>query len=292
MGDNFVPEVEHRLDPAGPSAPWLDGFWDKRPVARPARFATTTICMGPHNGRLLRGWSIRAQTSPHVRQLLESDDPTLVGYDHVAGPGGNKPVPDLATSVPAPTERREDPTRSTPKRASSLARPSTARSASMIVLYAIERLAHPKDGRVQRRALRYAHVAVSASAQHVVGRAGALAEGSGPSTSSYVPQVLDRKHHALRVVTGGVDEGPFAIVDARQALSRSHEPSPIAAVDGDHDLPDARHRDRRPRVRALPAPAAKRSSTRAAASGLCRGSREWRLSADLPRPRCWRATPA
>ena len=29
---------------------------------------------------------------------------TLVGYDHVAGPAGNKLVPDLATSVPAPTD--------------------------------------------------------------------------------------------------------------------------------------------------------------------------------------------
>ena len=29
---------------------------------------------------------------------------TLVGYDHVAGPPGNKLVPDLATSVPEPTD--------------------------------------------------------------------------------------------------------------------------------------------------------------------------------------------
>ncbi len=29
---------------------------------------------------------------------------TLVGYDHVAGPAGNKLVPDLATTVPTPTD--------------------------------------------------------------------------------------------------------------------------------------------------------------------------------------------
>ena len=33
---------------------------------------------------------------------------TLVGYNHVAGPAGNVLVPDLATAVPAPTERRQD----------------------------------------------------------------------------------------------------------------------------------------------------------------------------------------
>jgi hypothetical protein len=30
---------------------------------------------------------------------------TLVGYNHVVGPAGNKLVPNLATSVPAPTDR-------------------------------------------------------------------------------------------------------------------------------------------------------------------------------------------
>ncbi len=71
----------------------------------------------------------------------------LVGYDHVAGAAGNKLVPDLATGGP-----RSRPTAGKtytfhlksgrPVRAAG----RTARSPRRTSLYALERLANPKDG--------------------------------------------------------------------------------------------------------------------------------------------------
>jgi peptide/nickel transport system substrate-binding protein len=70
---------------------------------------------------------------------------TLVGYDHVAGLAGNKLVPDLATEVPTPTDNgltytfklKDGITFGPP-----LSRPITSKD----VLYALERLAVPKNG--------------------------------------------------------------------------------------------------------------------------------------------------
>jgi peptide/nickel transport system substrate-binding protein len=69
---------------------------------------------------------------------------TLVGYDHVAGPAGNKLVPDLATAVPAPTDGGKTYTfhLKPVKFGPPVDRPVT----SADVRYALERLADPKDG--------------------------------------------------------------------------------------------------------------------------------------------------
>ena len=70
---------------------------------------------------------------------------TLVGYNHVAAPAGNVLVPDLATSVPAPTDggktytlRLKDGVRFGPP----VSRPVTSGD----VRYALERLARPHNG--------------------------------------------------------------------------------------------------------------------------------------------------
>jgi peptide/nickel transport system substrate-binding protein len=70
---------------------------------------------------------------------------TLVGYDHVAGPAGNRLVPDLATSVPKPTAGGTTYTFHLKKGVRfgpPVSRPVTSRD----VLYAFERLARPKNG--------------------------------------------------------------------------------------------------------------------------------------------------
>jgi peptide/nickel transport system substrate-binding protein len=70
---------------------------------------------------------------------------TLVGYNHVAGPAGNKLVPDLATTVPRPTDGGKTYTfhlKPGVKFGPPLSRPVTSND----VLYAIERIASPKDG--------------------------------------------------------------------------------------------------------------------------------------------------
>ena len=70
---------------------------------------------------------------------------TLVGYDHVVGPAGNKLVPDIATSVPAPTDGGKTYTfhlKPGVKFGPPVSRPVTSKD----VLYALERLAKPKNG--------------------------------------------------------------------------------------------------------------------------------------------------
>jgi peptide/nickel transport system substrate-binding protein len=70
---------------------------------------------------------------------------TLVGYDHVAGPPGNQLVPDLATTVPAPTDGGRTYTfhlRPGVRFGPPVGRAVTSRD----VLYALERLANPKNG--------------------------------------------------------------------------------------------------------------------------------------------------
>jgi peptide/nickel transport system substrate-binding protein len=72
-------------------------------------------------------------------------DRTLVGYDHVAGAAGNKLVPDIATTVPAPTDGGKSYTfhlRSGIK----FGPPVNREVTSADVRYALERLANPKDG--------------------------------------------------------------------------------------------------------------------------------------------------
>jgi peptide/nickel transport system substrate-binding protein len=70
---------------------------------------------------------------------------TLVGYNHVAGPAGNKLVPDLATALPRPTDGGKTYTfhlKPGVRFGPPLGRPVTSKD----VLYAMERLGTPKDG--------------------------------------------------------------------------------------------------------------------------------------------------
>jgi peptide/nickel transport system substrate-binding protein len=70
---------------------------------------------------------------------------TLVGYDHVAGPAGNKLVPDIATEVPKPTNGGKTYTFHI-KHGVKFGPPVGRQVTSQDVLYAMERIAHPKDG--------------------------------------------------------------------------------------------------------------------------------------------------
>ena len=70
---------------------------------------------------------------------------TLVGYDHVAGPAGNKLVPDIATTVPKPTNGGKTFTFHI-KNGVKFGPPVDRQVTSQDVLYAMERIAHPKDG--------------------------------------------------------------------------------------------------------------------------------------------------
>ncbi len=70
---------------------------------------------------------------------------TLVGYDHVAGAAGNKLVPDLATTVPAPTDNGTTYTFHL-KPGVKFGPPVNRQITSKDVLYSIERIANPKDG--------------------------------------------------------------------------------------------------------------------------------------------------
>jgi len=70
---------------------------------------------------------------------------TLVGYNHVAGPAGNKLVPDVSTAVPKPTNGGKTYTfhlKPGVKFGPPVGREVTAQD----FLYAFERLAKPKDG--------------------------------------------------------------------------------------------------------------------------------------------------
>jgi peptide/nickel transport system substrate-binding protein len=70
---------------------------------------------------------------------------TLVGYDHVAGAPGNRLVPDLATSVPKPTDGGKTYTFHL-KPGIRFAPPVNRAITSKDVLYAFERLAKPANG--------------------------------------------------------------------------------------------------------------------------------------------------
>ena len=70
---------------------------------------------------------------------------TLVGYDHVAGPAGNVLVPDIATAVPKPTDGGTAYTFHL-KQGVKFGPPVHRTVTSADVRYAMERIAHPKDG--------------------------------------------------------------------------------------------------------------------------------------------------
>jgi peptide/nickel transport system substrate-binding protein len=70
---------------------------------------------------------------------------TLVGYNHVGGPAGNVPVPDLATSIPKPTNGGKTYTFKL-KKGIRFGPPVNREITSKDVKYAIERLARPKNG--------------------------------------------------------------------------------------------------------------------------------------------------
>ena len=70
---------------------------------------------------------------------------TLVGYNHVAGPAGNVLVPDIATTVPKPSNGGKTYTFHL-KRGVKFGPPVNRQVTSKDVLYAMERIAHPKDG--------------------------------------------------------------------------------------------------------------------------------------------------
>ncbi len=70
---------------------------------------------------------------------------TLVGYDHVAGPAGNRLVPDIATSVPTPTDGGTTYTFHI-KQGVKFGPPVDRQVTSADFVYALERIASPKDG--------------------------------------------------------------------------------------------------------------------------------------------------
>ena len=70
---------------------------------------------------------------------------TLVQFNHVVGPKGNLPVPDLATSVPKPTNGGTRYTFKL-KRGIKFGPPINREITSKDVRYAIERMARPKNG--------------------------------------------------------------------------------------------------------------------------------------------------
>jgi peptide/nickel transport system substrate-binding protein len=70
---------------------------------------------------------------------------TLVGFNHVAGPAGNKVVPDLAISVPKPTNGGKTYTFRL-KKGIKFGPPLNREITSKDVRYALERLARPKNG--------------------------------------------------------------------------------------------------------------------------------------------------
>jgi peptide/nickel transport system substrate-binding protein len=70
---------------------------------------------------------------------------TLVGYRHTAGAAGNVLVPDLATSVPGPTDGGLTYTFHL-KQGIKFGPPVNREVTSKDILYALERLANPKDG--------------------------------------------------------------------------------------------------------------------------------------------------
>ena len=70
---------------------------------------------------------------------------TLVGYNHVAGPAGNKVVPDLAVALPVPTNGGLTYTFKL-KKGVKFAPPVNRAITSADIVYAMERLANPKNG--------------------------------------------------------------------------------------------------------------------------------------------------
>jgi peptide/nickel transport system substrate-binding protein len=70
---------------------------------------------------------------------------TLVGYNHVAGLAGNKLVPDIATSVPQPTNGGKTYT-FTLKKGIRFGPPVNRAVTSKDILYSFERMAKPKNG--------------------------------------------------------------------------------------------------------------------------------------------------
>ena len=68
-----------------------------------------------------------------------------MGSNHLPGAAGNKLVPDLATSVPKPTERRQD-LHVPPQERLKFAPPVNRAVTSQDVKYALQRLANPKNG--------------------------------------------------------------------------------------------------------------------------------------------------
>jgi peptide/nickel transport system substrate-binding protein len=72
-------------------------------------------------------------------------DRTLVGFDHVAGVAGNRLVPDIATAVPRPTNGGLTYTFHI-KHGVRFGPPVDRPVTSQDVLYAMERIARPKDG--------------------------------------------------------------------------------------------------------------------------------------------------
>ena len=69
---------------------------------------------------------------------------TLVGYKHMVGPDGNTLVPDLATSVPKPTNGGK--TYTFTLKSVKFSPPVNRAVTSKDVMYAMERIANPKDG--------------------------------------------------------------------------------------------------------------------------------------------------
>ena len=118
--------------------------------------STPTTSVAPQAGGIYRvGWENAFGFSDNLDPTGEyvSDgigllsnllDRTLVGYDHVGGPAGNTLVPDLATSLPTPTDGGKTYTfhlKSGIRFGPPVGREITSRD----VLYALERIARPAN---------------------------------------------------------------------------------------------------------------------------------------------------
>jgi peptide/nickel transport system substrate-binding protein len=106
---------------------------------------------------------------------------TLVGYNHVAGAAGNKLVPDIATSIPAPTNGGKTYTFHL-KPGVKFSPPVNRAVTSKDILYAMQRLAHPKNGAQYS----FYYNVIKGFADYSAGKAKSISGISTPNASTIV----------------------------------------------------------------------------------------------------------
>jgi peptide/nickel transport system substrate-binding protein len=121
---------------------------------------------------------------------------TLVGYDHVSGAMGFRLVPDLATAVPSPTDGGKTYTFHL-KAGVRFGPPVDRAVTSRDVLYALERLANPKDGGEQAILFRR----IVGWDAYAAGKAGTISGISTPNASTIVFHLTQRMGDFLYQLT-------------------------------------------------------------------------------------------